>query len=366
MIADLHVCLVGPLPPPSGGMANQTYQLAELLRGEGARVDLVQVNAPYRPAWVAGMRGVRALFRLLPYLLRLWRICGHARLVHVMANSGWAWHLFVAPAVWIAALRGIPVLVHYHGGDADTFLRRSGGRVRFTMRRAAGLLLPSGFLQAIFSRYGMAGRIVPNIVDLEHFKPAQRCPQRAPHVVVARNLEPVYGIDTALRAFARVAVALPAARLSVAGSGPLAAALAVLAEELGVGGQVTFTGRLDRDQMAALYRDADLTLNPSRVDNMPVSMLESLASGVPVVSTRVGGIPYIVEHERTALLVPVDDPEAMAVAALRVLGDEGLADHLRSAGLAEVRRYRWEAVRDDLLAAYEETLRQLEPSPGPF
>ena len=95
----LRVLLVGPLPPPAGGMANQTRQLAELLRAEGAQVEVVQVNAPYRPAWAERLKGVRALFRLLPYLLHLWRGCGRADVVHVMANSGWSWHLFAAPAV---------------------------------------------------------------------------------------------------------------------------------------------------------------------------------------------------------------------------------------------------------------------------
>ena len=66
IVYGLSIGLIGPSPPPSGGMANQTRQLAGLLRREGADVQLVQVNAPYRPAWVVRLRGIRALFRLLP------------------------------------------------------------------------------------------------------------------------------------------------------------------------------------------------------------------------------------------------------------------------------------------------------------
>src|SRR6202022_4669045 len=93
--------LVGPLPPPSGGMANQTAQLAAMLAKEGCRVTVVRVNEPYRPSWVGRIRGARALFRLVPYLFRLARATQSADIVHVMANSGWAWHLFAAPAIWI-------------------------------------------------------------------------------------------------------------------------------------------------------------------------------------------------------------------------------------------------------------------------
>lgn len=362
---DFRILLVGPLPPPAGGMANQTRQLAELLKGEGAEVRIVQVNAPYRPAWAGRIRGLRALFRLLPYLARLWRGAGQADLMHVMANSGWSWHLFAAPAVWIASLRGVPVVINYRGGEADTFLARSAAIVRRTVGRAALLALPSGFLLEVFSRHGMAGRVVPNIVDLARFRPRDAVgnSDRGPHLIVARNLEPIYGNEIALRAFARVLVRYPDAHLSIAGTGPQADELSALARDLGVADRTRFTGRLDRDQMAALYRDADLMLNPSRVDNMPNSVLEALASGLPVVSTDVGGIPYIVKHRHTAMLVPADDPAAMAAAVDEVLSEPLLREGLIGAGLSEVRRYRWDSVRAEVAAAYDEALNAGRPQP---
>src|SRR5881392_1970881 len=87
------VCIVGPLPPPSGGMANQCEQLARLLRAAGVVAEVVQTNVSYRPSWVGQLRYVRETFRLLPYLVDLWHKIGRAEVVHVFANSGWAWHL---------------------------------------------------------------------------------------------------------------------------------------------------------------------------------------------------------------------------------------------------------------------------------
>src|SRR5690242_3337836 len=81
----LRLGLVGPLPPPSGGMANQTRQLAQLLESEGVIVEIVRFNAPYRPGWIASLRGIRALFRLWPYLFRLWITAGRVDVFHVMA-----------------------------------------------------------------------------------------------------------------------------------------------------------------------------------------------------------------------------------------------------------------------------------------
>jgi glycosyltransferase involved in cell wall biosynthesis len=357
-MSGLRIALVGPLPPPAGGMATQTAQLARLLTAEGAEVRIVQVNAPYRPAWIGRVRGVRAGARLLPYSMRLWQAAGWADVMHVMANSGWAWHLFAAPAIRLAARRACPVVVNYRGGEAADFLARSAARVLPVLRRASALVVPSGFLRDVFARHGVDAEIVPNIIDLARFSPdGTPLERREPRIVIARHLEPIYGIDTALRAFALARRELPAARMTVAGQGPEAARLRVLAGELGLAASVDFCGQLDRDAMAALLRSAAVSLNPSRVDNMPNSVLEAQASGVPVVSTAVGGVPWLVRDGQTALLVPPDDPPAMAVALVRLLTERELASALASAGRADVQAYGWPRVREQWAAVYARARR---------
>jgi glycosyltransferase involved in cell wall biosynthesis len=332
-------------------MANQTRQLAELLAGEGCAVTTLQTNAPYWPAWVGSIRGFRAGFRLAGHLLRLWREVRHAEIVHVMANSGWAWHLFTAPAIWIGSLRAVPVVVNYRGGDAEAFFARSFSRIRPTLARASAVIVPSGFLRAVFERYGVATTIVPNVVNLDAFRPADIMPA-APHLLIARNLEPIYDLDTALRAFAIVAEHHRDARLTIAGSGPEREQLEALATELGIGRKVRFTGALQNSELPALYRAATIAVNSSLVDNFPISLLEAMAGGVPIVSTRVGGISYMVEHETTALLVPPGDPRALAGAMRRLIEDRTLAARLRAAGLEAVQRYAWLRVRPELFAVY--------------
>jgi glycosyltransferase involved in cell wall biosynthesis len=103
-------------------------------------------------------------------------------------------------------------------------------------------------------------------------------------------------------------------------------------------------------------------INPSLADNMPISVLEALASGVPVVTTNVGGVPYLVEHEKTALLVPVQDPEAMAEAVLLLLNNPAKAGEIRRAGIESVRQYAWPNVRVRLLRVYEQLLAKTSHS----
>jgi len=275
-----------------------------------------------------------------------------------MANSGWSWHLFAAPAVWAAKMRGKAVLVNYRGGEADDFFTRAFTWVQPTLRRVNIIIVPSGFLEKVFADRDFITRIVPNIVDLSRFIPNHSRKQNlsAPHIVVARNLEPLYDNTTALKAFRIVRKAIPDAHLTIAGSGPERAKLEAMAKELGVADAVVFTGQVDNDHMPILYREADIALNPSLADNMPISILEALASGVPVVSTDVGGIPFLVEDGKTALLVPPRDPERMAEAMLRVLSDESLRERMVKTGLDHARRFAWESVRSELFLAYKMAL----------
>jgi glycosyltransferase involved in cell wall biosynthesis len=209
--------------------------------------------------------------------------------------------------------------------------------------------------------------VVPNIINLDRFSgAAQEGRQHGPHLLVARYLEPIYDNATAIRAYALVRALHPAATLTIAGSGQLRAELQALAAGLGVADGVSFTGQVDNSAMAALYRRADVVLNCSLVDNMPNSVLEALASGVPVVSTNVGGVPYLVEHGRTALLVEPQAPRQMADAVLQLAAEPGLRDSLRGAGLAMVQQFSWTQVRPRLLQVYQDALgRAGRPAAAP-
>ena len=159
-----------------------------------------------------------------------------------------------------------------------------------------------------------------------------------------------------MRAFALIRKSVSDVHLTVAGSGPDRAALELLSRELGIDKNLLFCGTRDRDEMAALYRSASVVLNPSQVDNMPNSVLEAMASGVPVVSTDVGGVPFILRDGVTGFLVPARDPQAMANAALRVLGDPEVARRLVAAATRDVQQYAWTHVRQRWADVYRHAI----------
>jgi glycosyltransferase involved in cell wall biosynthesis len=361
--ASPSVCIVGPFPPPSGGMANQCQQLIQLLKSEGIEVKFVRTNSPYQPIWAGKIPVLRSLFRLFPYLVNLWRVTPKVDVVHLLANSGWAWHLFSTPVILIGRLRGTPVIVNYRGGNADTFFAAAPKYVLSMLAKVSTRVTPSVFLQRVFAKHGLGAVVIPNIIDLSRFSP--RVPRAfgdAPHIIVTRNLEPIYDIPTAIRAFVLVKKVLPGATMTVAGSGPELANLQGLVSTLRLADSVKFAGRIDNASIPSLYASADCMINSSTVDNMPISILEAFASGVPVISTDAGGIPDLVGQDVTGLLVPIADSEAIAREVLRVLQDADLAANLTRAAFAEAQKYAWPEVRTKWLAAYVDASRHRSAS----
>src|SRR6185503_3783063 len=175
------------------------------------------------------------------------------------------------------------------------------------------IAVPSGYLVDVFKQFNLKARAVFNFVDTERFRFRPRARLR-PVFLSNRNLEPMYNVGCILRAFAIIQQRFPEARLTIAGDGSKRAELEKLAGELKLR-NTEFVGRVPFERMCDLYAAADIYLNSSDIDNMPGSILESFASGLPVVTTEAGGIPVIVTNEETGLIVKRGDHEALASCA---------------------------------------------------
>jgi glycosyltransferase involved in cell wall biosynthesis len=183
------------------------------------------------------------------------------------------------------------------------------------------------------------------VIDLQLY-PYRHRRALKPRLLWMRSFHPVYNPLMAIAVLKRLQAAHPGATLVMGGQDKgMEIETRRLAGQMGVQDSVRFPGFLD---MAGKLREgatADIFVNTSHVDNMPVAVLEAGALGIPVVSTSVGGVTDLLEDGETALLTPDGDVEAMTLAIRRLIEDEGLAGRLSSAGRTLAERSAWERVR---------------------
>ena len=354
----LRVLIVAPSMDILGGQAVQAARLLEGLRQEPSlEVGFLPIN-PRLPGplrLLQRIKYVRTLVTSLQYAASLlWRVRKYD-LAHVFSASYLSFVIAPTPAILVSKLYGKKIVLNYHSGEAEDHLTRWRRTAIPTLHLADVIAVQSDYLVNVFARFNLKARAIFNHLEVQRFRFRARAPLR-PIFLANRNLEPHYNVGCVLRAFAEIQRSVPEAQLIVVGDGSQRAELESLARSLSLR-HTEFRGRVPPGEMRDVYGEADIYLNASEIDSMPISILEAFASGLPVVTTNAGGIPFIVTHEKTGLLVERDDHEALATAALRLLADGALASRITSGALSECEKYSWPSVRDAWLGLYREVMR---------
>jgi len=355
-VSRLQVAVVAPSLGILGGQAVQADRLLRAWHDDAdVHAWLVPVNpVPPRPLrWATRIKYLRTIVTELTYVPQLLRELSKADVVHVFSASYSSFLLAPLPAMLVAHALGRPVVLNYRSGEAPDHLRRSA-IARAAIRRVDRNAVPSRFLVDVFASFGADATVIPNIVDLDRFRFREREPL-APRLLSTRNFEGLYNVACTLRAFRIVQRRWPEASLTLVGSGREEAMLRELAANLGLQ-HVTFAGRVSPDAIAGYYAAADIYIQSPNIDNMPTSVLEAYASGLPVVSTEAGGVPAILTHGEHGLLAPLGDYDALGAQVLRLLDDPALARRLARAALQSCQRCTWSAVRQQWLRLYESVL----------
>ena len=356
----IRVAFVAPSLRYVGGQSVQADLLMRNWRNDpdvAARFVAVDPRFPFGLGWAEQVPLLRTLLREPLYAWKLWRGLKDVDVAHIFSASYTSFLLAPLPAWLVARARDKKTLINYRSGEARDHLRRS--RIaRGVLQRADWLAVPSGHLVEVFREFGLAAQVVPNIIDLSQFRYRERGPVRA-HLISTRGFHPYYGIDVVVRAFAEVQKAYPQAQLDLVGAGTLEQSIRDMVRQLNLS-NVNFMGVASRQEIGRFYDRADIFVNASNLDNMPVSVLEAFAAGTPVVTTEPEGMKYIVSHERTGLLSRPGDAAALAQNILRVLKEPELAARLAKNAFEESSRYRWPAVREQWLKVYSDLMSRSE------
>jgi glycosyltransferase involved in cell wall biosynthesis len=348
-----RILLVAPSPPPYGGMALQARLLGKLLQEDGVSVAFFPSNFPF-PRWLSSasrVPGLRTLLRFAMIWARLWSAIRQVEIIHILAASWLYFFLTVWPAVLMGRICRKRVVLNYRGGEANDFFRRYRRFVRPALGLADVITVPSAFLaEVIWSHFALPAVIVPNILDFSVFRFKERRVFH-PKLLVTRHLEKIYDVESVLKAFRMVQETYPESSLWIAGSGSQEVRLRLLVSQWSLQ-NVTFLGHVAHCDLPRIYDQCDILVNGSRVDNFPGALLEASAAGLVVVSTNAGGIPFIYEDGKDAMLVSTGDWEALGRAVQKVLADPSLAADLTKVAALVARNCEWTEVRKRLYTVY--------------
>ena len=274
------------------------------------------------------------------------RLHNRARRLADMLGTAWsarrrysvaAVDVFSGPAfLWAEAtcfgLRRLnkPYVLTLHGGNLPRFAARWPRRVRRLLESASIVTAPSRYLRDGMRLYRPDIVVLPNALDVPAFSFTHRSSAR-PALVWVRAFHEIYNPVLAIETLALLAPRFPAVRLTMIGADKGDGSLQRVverAQELGVTERLEITGRLPRSEVSKHLAASDILINTTNIDNTPLSILEAAASGCCIVSTSVGGIPFLLHDQRDALLVPPSDAAAMSAAVAHILTEPTLAGRL--------------------------------------
>lgn len=349
----MRFLLIGPQAPPLGGMAVFFESIKEQLAAEPISVIFLPTNPDLPRIYpiISKLPAIRTLASSAWFLFDLIRLLPKVDVVFLMGASNEYFYLRLLPALALTKVFRKKSILNYHGGGLGRFIARSRFPVALALRWPDLVAVPNEYLQEVFASLDVEAQILRNFVDLSRFEFRERI-EPPKSIVSTRNFEEVYNLQLLLHAVSLVQKAGYDVSLTLIGDGSKRTELEQLAADLGLH-QVVFTGRIDNASLPDHLASADLFVNSSRSDNLPISLIEAMASGLPVVSTKVGGIPYLIRCEDEGLLVPSENPQTMAEAIIRLLGDASLRKRLSEGGRKRAEDFSWEVVRNDFFALIE-------------
>ncbi len=320
----------------------------------------------------------RAAYLLLPFfvLTQFWAALRTAQRQHAeIIHAHWVIPNGLA-AAWAASILRIPLVVSLHG--SDVFLarrRRLFGRVAgWVLKRAAVVTACGDHLRQAALDLGAAPEqvhLIPWGADADRFHPHVSALSRSEFglsaddkvLVSLGRLVPKKGFDILVRALPALLRTHRQVKLLIGGEGRQRDELAKLAAAHGVQRQVVLPGRISWHDVAAFLAIGDVFVLPSivdaagNVDGLPTVLLEAMALSIPVVATKIGGVPMVIEHGVNGLLVPSGDVEQLGQAISSILADEALRARLGAAARSSVERdFNWAEVSRHMCSLFESAM----------
>ena len=263
-------------------------------------------------------------------------------LIDTYSTSNFWYAVLVGQFCRMLSLNYIPLL---HGGNLPKRLEQNPKWCQSFFGRAHRIVAPSKYLLAAFESKGFRCEPIPNSIEVNDYRFQKRESIR-PKVLWVRSFAKIYNPRMAVTVFHQLKKEYPDADLCMIGPDKDGSLVQTqqYAQELGL--TIDFPGMLSKKEWVKRAKEYDVFINTSNFDNMPVSLIEAMCLGLPVVSTDVGGIPHLIHHGRNGLTVPANDADAMTAAIRLLIEDSQQAQAISTAAYLEAQHYDWEYIRD--------------------
>ncbi len=273
-------------------------------------------------------------------------------ILHIHACSHWGF----LPAIYGVIVGKVikkRIVITYHGGGAEKFFEKNIGMVRYFLNKADVVITLSGFLKSIFDKYSISNVVIPNILEFqEHDFPQRK--DISPNFISIRSLREIYNIKCIIKAFEIVKKQFLQATLTILGDGVCRKELEAYVRDNNIQ-DINFIGAVPNNEVYNYMDKADVFLSAPLIDNMPVSVLEAYNAGLLVVSSNVGGVPYILEDNVTGYLFESDNEKELAEKMMLGVNNQEQSLYIIKSAKKEVEKYSWKSVREKILGCYDKS-----------
>ncbi|MFK7782425.1 glycosyltransferase family 4 protein [Psychroserpens sp.] len=263
-------------------------------------------------------------------------------LIDTYSTQNFYFALVISQICRFLNLKYIPIL---HGGDLPSRLKNNPGLSGLIFNNAKCNVSPSMYLKTAFESVGITNVIhIPNTIKIDDYKFETRA-YKEPKLLWVRSFSEIYNPELAIDVYNILKKSYPEASLTMVGPDADGSQIKVesLARNLNL--KVNFTGKLEKKKWLELSKVCNVFINTTNFDNTPLSVIEAMALGLPVVSTNVGGMPYLIDHDVDGKLVHPNQPQSMSSAVISIINDfeqrQGLIENARS----KVEKFDWSQVK---------------------
>jgi glycosyltransferase involved in cell wall biosynthesis len=326
------VLIIGNFLSSSIGTRSVCEDFSERLKAFGWKV----ITASTKKARVA---------RLIDMVSTIWSKRNEYEIAQVDVYSGNAF-FWAETACWTLQRAGKPYILTLHGGNLPVFANKWPRRVRRLLNSATAVTCPSPFLVEKLRTFRNDLLLLPNSLQVSSFPFVHR-ENPKPNLIWLRAFHGIYNPELAPKVMDSLRKIFPDVHLKM--GGPVKEESSIqkmknVAKDLGVEDRIEISGPISRANIGSFLNQGDIFLNTTYFDNTPVSLMEAMACGLCIVSTNVGGLPYLLKDGHDALLVPPNDSQSMSAAVQRLLQEPGLASKISKNARDAAEKFDWSEI----------------------